>query len=230
MRPVPLLLAAGCLVAALAAPAVAQPPGPWVSPLGEPPRVVRAFQPPVVRWGAGHRGVDLAGSRYAWVRAAGGGHVSFAGSLAGRGVVVVVHGDLRTTYEPVTPAVRVGERVAAGTRIGRLMPGHDAGRREAAILHWGLLRGDTYLDPMSLIGRRPVRLLPRWRGSPPGGVATDPAAHRAPVGLAAAHRTPVGLAAAPERPGPSAGRAAAALAALAVAGAAAVLARARPAP
>ena len=34
-----------------------------------------------------------------------GGTVTFAGRLAGRGVVVVDHGGLRTTYEPVSASV-----------------------------------------------------------------------------------------------------------------------------
>ena len=29
-----------------------------------------------------------------------------------------------------------------------------------ACLHWGWLRGETYLDPLRLVGAAPVRLLP----------------------------------------------------------------------
>ncbi len=40
----------------------------------------------------------------------------------------------------------------------------------AACLHWGLIRGtgDTqeYLDPLTLVGSGPVRLLPLWRDEP----------------------------------------------------------------
>lgn len=135
---------------------------PCVSPVGEPVRVVRPFRPPAVRWGAGHRGVDLAAGVGSVVRASGAGRVSFAGRLAGRGVVVVVHGVLRTTYEPVTATVRVGDRVAAGAPIGQLDAGHDPARPGVGLLHWGLLRGRSYLDPMSLLRGRPVRLLPHW--------------------------------------------------------------------
>jgi len=222
MRPAPLLLAAGCLAAAMTAPAAADPPGAWVSPLGEPPRVVRAFRLPAERWAAGHRGVDVSGSPHTWVRAAGAGRVSIAGPLAGRGVVVVVHGALRTTYEPVTPSVRVGDRVRAGTLIGRLVPGHVAAQPAAGVLHWGLLRGDTYLDPMSLLRGRPVRLLPRWR---------DPPAAAMPAPPGAAEARTVDPAPAASRPGGS-GRsvvAAATVTALAAVGAMAAFARASPA-
>jgi murein DD-endopeptidase MepM/ murein hydrolase activator NlpD len=94
------------------------------------------------------------------VLAAGGGTVIFAGELAGRGVVSVLHADgLRTTYEPVTPQVAQGAVVRRGQVLGELQAGH-AGCPEAACLHWGLRRGDTYLDPLRLIGRWEIRLKP----------------------------------------------------------------------
>jgi murein DD-endopeptidase MepM/ murein hydrolase activator NlpD len=94
--------------------------------------------------------VDLAAVAGEPVLAAGPGVVAFAGRVAGRGVVVVRHaGGLRTTYEPVVPGVRVGERVVAGTPIGALeaVRGHCPG----PCLHWGALRGTTYLDPLGLL-------------------------------------------------------------------------------
>ncbi|MEP7055161.1 MAG: M23 family metallopeptidase [Actinomycetota bacterium] len=146
------------------------PAGTWRPPLPLPLTVVRAFDPPSVRWAAGHRGVDLAAPVEATVRAAGAGRVSYAGRLAGRGVVVVVHGTLRTTYEPVSASVHVGDQVSAGDPIASLQAGHDPARPAAGVLHWGLLRGDTYLDPMSLLtAPLPVRLLPFWdAGAAPG--------------------------------------------------------------
>jgi hypothetical protein len=96
--------------------------------------------------------------------------VVFAGLLAGRGVVVVDHGGLRTTYEPVVPVVRIGQRVAVGAPLGHLGPPGPCwanwcrGRPHLG-LHWGLLRGLVYLDPLQLLGLGPdgsvrVRLLP----------------------------------------------------------------------
>jgi murein DD-endopeptidase MepM/ murein hydrolase activator NlpD len=133
-------------------------PGPWVWPLAGQQAVGRPFSPPATAYGPGHRGADLRGVPGQSVRAAGAGRIGYAGLLAGRGVVVVVHGDLRTTYEPVTAAVRVGQPVAAGQVIGRLDAGHPG--CTPACLHWGLLRGDTYLDPVRLVRRAPSRLLP----------------------------------------------------------------------
>ncbi len=97
--------------------AVLPSPGGW--PVGNPPQVLRPFDPPAERWGRGHRGVDLAAEVGAQVLAAAAGRVSYAARLAGRGVVVVDHGAVRTTYEPVRAGVPVGTTVAAGTVIGR---------------------------------------------------------------------------------------------------------------
>lgn len=138
--------------------------GVW--PLDPRPEVVTGFAPPATSYGAGHRGVDLAGTTGQPVRAALDGEVTFAGLLAGRGVVVVSHGATRTTYEPVEPTVRVGDRVRSGEVLGRLA-WFGSHCWPAACLHWGLLRGDTYLDPLTLVGSGPVRLLPLAGATPP---------------------------------------------------------------
>lgn len=87
--------------------------------------------------------------------------VRLADRVAGRGVVVIVHpGGLRTTYLPVRASVRPGDTVVAGEAIGVVEDtvGHCAG----LCLHWGLLRGSLYLDPLLLFGYGQVRLLPIW--------------------------------------------------------------------
>ena len=139
------------------------PKGGWRAPLAAPLRVTRPFEPPPTPYAAGHRGVDLAGSRGQEVRSAGIGYVAWAGVLAGRGVVVVQHSELRTTYEPVAAVVTKGTYVQAGERIGILQRGHP-GCPVAACLHWGLLDGAEYLDPMSLLADE-VRLLPLGSGT-----------------------------------------------------------------
>lgn len=172
------------LLAVLLAPrpasaAGADPAGVW--PLVPEPAVVRGFDPPDDPWGAGHRGVDLLGRPGQPVRSALPGTVSWAGALAGRGVVVVDHGATRTTYEPVDATVALGTVVAAGDRIGRLgVAGSHCLPR--ACLHWGWIAGAaTYLDPLRLVGAGPVRLLPLWRAEPVGA----PAAARAAMPLPA---------------------------------------------
>jgi murein DD-endopeptidase MepM/ murein hydrolase activator NlpD len=132
------------------------------------PRIVRSFDPPAQPWLAGHRGVDLAAPPLSMVYAVGAGTVVYAGRLADRGVVSVAHPDgLRTTYEPVTSALHVGDVVAGGQRIGTLEAGHP-GCPAVACLHWGLRRGEQYLDPLALLGLGRVRLLPLSGGADPG--------------------------------------------------------------
>jgi murein DD-endopeptidase MepM/ murein hydrolase activator NlpD len=132
----------------------------WAWPLGGQPPVTRPFDPPPTPYAAGHRGVDLAGMAGEPVLAAGAGVVAFAGLVAGRPVVSVEHADgLRTTYEPVQPGIAAGQVVARGSPLGLLVVGH-AGCPTEACLHWGLRRGEVYLDPLSLLRPPRVRLLP----------------------------------------------------------------------
>lgn len=162
-----LLLGGGSPAAAPARPAPAARAGDgpatvdYSAPVPAPVRVVLAFRPPADRFSAGHRGVDLATHPGEAVRAAGDGVVSFAGDVAGRGVVVIAHADgISTEYEPLAPSVRAGQPVTRGQPLGTVSGTH----RDCApdrCLHWAARRGDIYLDPMSLLRPLgPVRLLP----------------------------------------------------------------------
>jgi murein DD-endopeptidase MepM/ murein hydrolase activator NlpD len=133
----------------------------WCWPLRPDPEVLRAYDPPAHPWEAGHRGVDLAAHPGQAVYAAGPGRVGYARDLAGRGVVTVIHGRSRTTYLPVRATVRPGQTVRAGARVGVVEDGlgHCG---PVTCLHWGLRQGLAYLDPLILVGRAPVRLLPWW--------------------------------------------------------------------
>jgi murein DD-endopeptidase MepM/ murein hydrolase activator NlpD len=136
-----------CLsVLVVPAPAVAAPtlPTPAGWPLRAAPVVHRGFAPPALAWASGHRGVDLVATPGEVILAAASGTVAFAGSIAGKPVVSIDHGSVRTTYE----------RVALGQVIGVLRTGgHCRG-----CLHWGLREGKSYLDPLSLFGNRGGRL------------------------------------------------------------------------
>lgn len=160
--PLPIPLAAFLMASSLMASSFAEVPeqapvGTW--PITPAPEVVRVFDPPALPYGTGHRGVDLLGTPGEPVLAALPGTVTYAGSLAGRGVVVVNHGATRTTYEPVSATVSVGVTVGAGVQIGTLqLPASHCLPR--ACLHWGWIQGEVYLDPLRLVHRAPVRLLP----------------------------------------------------------------------
>jgi murein DD-endopeptidase MepM/ murein hydrolase activator NlpD len=134
----------------------------WSTPLDGDLAITRRFDPPPNPFAAGHRGVDLRGTPLSPVLAAGDGVVVFAGMVAGRPVISIEHADgLRTTYEPVDPSIAAGQRVARGSPIGTLVRGHAGCPREAC-LHWGLRRGDTYLDPLALLRLPRIRLLPLY--------------------------------------------------------------------
>jgi murein DD-endopeptidase MepM/ murein hydrolase activator NlpD len=170
MRARVLVVLIAVLVAVVPTPATAEPVPPvatlWTAPLPGEPVVTRPFDPPPGPYAAGHRGVDLGGVPGSPVLAAGAGVVVFAGMVAGRPVVSIDHHGLRTTYEPVQPSVAAGQAVARGSPIGALLAGHGDCPFEAC-LHWGLRRGETYLDPMALLRPPEVRLLPM--GGPAGG-------------------------------------------------------------
>lgn len=136
------------------------PGGSFGWPLAGQPIVLRAFDPPPQPYGRGHRGVDLGGGVGEAVLAAGDGTVVFAGLVAGRPVVSIDHPNgLRTTYEPVPATVSAGQLVSRGEQIGVLQAGHPE-CLATACLHWGLRRGEVYLDPLRLLFPGRVRLLP----------------------------------------------------------------------
>lgn len=137
-------------------PAVVPPD--WRAPL-DPLLLRRPFDPPAADWLAGHRGIDLAGRVGDPVRAVADGTVTWAGPVAGRGVVAVRHGGLTSSYEPLAPSVHVGEQVSAGTVLGRLSGGGHC----PACLHLGARTADGYRDPWPLLQRR-IRLLPSEPG------------------------------------------------------------------
>ncbi len=168
-------------------------------PVSAPPPVLRGWEPPATPYGPGHRGIDLGASEGTVVRAAAAGRVVFAGPVGGRGVVSVElpgtgSPPLRTTYEPVVASVRKGDVVEAGQPLG-VLDGADAYHCGTPCLHWGLRRGKTYLNPLSLLppellGLGPSRLYPPTGPLPqpqaphsgPGaragtGASADPAAH-----------------------------------------------------
>ncbi|MEO6143340.1 MAG: peptidoglycan DD-metalloendopeptidase family protein [Dermatophilaceae bacterium] len=133
--------------------------GVFAWPLSPRPPVNRRFEPPASRWSSGHRGVDLLAAVGQPVLSSGDGVVAFSGVIAGRGVITVRHsGGLRTTYEPVDERLASGTLLQRSARIGIISPtpGHCEPRH---CLHWGAISGDTYRDPLSLLGfGRPILL------------------------------------------------------------------------
>lgn len=132
----------------------------WAWPLSPRPQLLRPFRPPPQRWLSGHRGVDLSAAPGAAVLSPAPGTVAFAGTVAGRGVVVIDHGEgIRSAFEPLQPLVEAGAHVERGQEIGRISGSSHCG---ADCLHWGVRAAGEYTDPLAFLGldSRPSALLP----------------------------------------------------------------------
>ncbi|MBM3661973.1 MAG: M23 family metallopeptidase [Actinobacteria bacterium] len=113
-------------------------------------QVIDPFRAPVHDYAAGNRGLEYSVRPGTAVRPIGAGVVAFAGQVAGRLVLSVVHPDgLRSSLTGLgTISVGVGRAVSAGTVVGT------TGSR----LHLGVRRNGRYIDPASLFSDpRPTR-------------------------------------------------------------------------
>jgi len=119
----------------------------YVAPVDAP--VIDHFRPPACLWCSGNRGIDYGTPAGVAVHAAAAGRVSFAGQVGGDLFVVVGHPDgLRTTYGFLGAiSVATGDAVAQGQVVGST----------AGPLHFGVRRGDIYLDPELLLAGAAVR-------------------------------------------------------------------------
>ncbi|MFE4836555.1 M23 family metallopeptidase [Arthrobacter sp. NPDC056691] len=135
-------------------------PAGWSWPLAPRPAVLRPFDPPDKPWLSGHRGVDLGSASDAGpVIAPASGTVSFVGVVVDRPVITIDHGNgLRSSFEPVRSTLKKGASVAKGAVVGTLLAGHCG---PSPCVHWGVRRGEEYLNPLSFIlDLRPSVLLP----------------------------------------------------------------------
>jgi murein DD-endopeptidase MepM/ murein hydrolase activator NlpD len=147
----------------LASPPVAPSPSRAVPALFQPPLagpIVDHFRAPLCRWCPGNRGIDYGPMPGTPVSAAAAGTVTFAGQVGGRLYVVVAHANgLRTTYADLAAvAVRPAEHVVGGQVVGT----------SSNHLHFGVRRGDVYLDPEPLLSgaRLRARLVPTDGSAP----------------------------------------------------------------
>jgi len=145
-------------VAVLVVTSVLQPsvgitaPSCWKAPVDAP--VDDPFRRPACRWCPGNRGIEYDTVQGVPVFAVATGRVTFAGSVAGTGYVVIRHADgLRATYANLAVgSLRAGDVVTRGSRVGV-----SSGR-----FHFGLRQGSRYIDPAPMIGRLvyAARLIP----------------------------------------------------------------------
>lgn len=142
-----------------------------VVPPVQPVVVETSFAPPKSRWGVGHRGVDLSAAVGQEVKAIADGVVIYAADLAGRPVISIKHGFVRSTYEPVIASVRVGHLVASGQTIGYLAAGHPSCLKSC--LHFSVKTDDGYLHPLMVLGEYRFPVLRPVHGWPNGAHNTS---------------------------------------------------------
>jgi murein DD-endopeptidase MepM/ murein hydrolase activator NlpD len=129
------------------------------------------FRPPPGPFAAGNRGIEYGTTPGEPVRAVGAGVVVFAGPVAGRLVVSVVHPDgLRSSATGLASVlVSVGLPVLRGTPIGTA----------GTTVHLGVRRDGRYIDPASL-----------WRLGPPPRPTSAVLVPEAGVGVGGGGRLP----------------------------------------
>ncbi|WP_166408896.1 murein hydrolase activator EnvC family protein [Labedella phragmitis] len=127
--------------------AVAAARADWSWPTAGRRHIVDAFDAPEHRFGAGHRGIDIAAAVGETITASANGTVIFSGPVAGRSVITVDHGGgLVSSYDPIVPNVRSGAPVSAGHVLGTLGPGHAMHCRSGCV-HLGVRFEGAYVDP-----------------------------------------------------------------------------------
>lgn len=102
--------------------------------------------------GRSHAGVDWAAPTGSPVYAARAGRVSYAGSAAGYGLLVKIDhgGGIETRYAHLSHiAVRLGQQVAAGERVGSV---GSTGESTGPHLHFELRQGGRPLNPLDHLG------------------------------------------------------------------------------
>jgi hypothetical protein len=175
------------VLVALALPAAARADATWTWPIrGEVITPYRNGEDPYA--GGQHRGIDIAGRVGDPVGAATAGAVSFAGNVGSAGLTVTVRtadGRYDTSYLHLSSiAVREGQRVAAGDRLGAV---GTTGRRSAEQphLHFGVRDAGSrhaYHDPLDFLPAPPAAQPERPRAPVPVPVPARPAPVTAPAG------------------------------------------------
>ncbi len=120
--------------------------------------VLNAFVAPQTTYSSGHRGIDISSEVEEAVVAPDSGTVTFSGSVAGRSVLVIDHGGVRSTLEPIASTLAQGDAVVRGQVVGEVES--DGFHCPTACVHLGARIGEEYVSPMLYLGVEYSILLP----------------------------------------------------------------------
>lgn len=120
--------------------------------------IIRDYAAPQTRYGAGHRGIDVATHVGERVFAPMSGQITFVGHVVDEDIVTeTVAGIWKISVESVVAKVRIGEHVRAGDVMGMTESNsHCSG------LHIGVRWHDLYVSPALLFGQIPSAILLPW--------------------------------------------------------------------
>lgn len=130
----------------------------WLWPVEGEHSIRLEYQAPITEYARGHRGVDLPVDVGQEVLAPATGIVSYAGTLAGRGVLSLRVGDYLVSFEPLNSAVAEGDVVIRGAVLGTVGTGSHCDE----CMHVGVRRNGLYLSPMKLLESLPTSKLEVW--------------------------------------------------------------------
>ena len=130
----------------------------WDWPVPEPRVVLREFVAPAHRYGAGHRGIDIATPGE--VRAPADGVVHFAGTVVDRPVLSISHvGGYLSSFEPVITQLQKGDVVRRGQVVGEVDQNSTRTHCRSPCVHFGVRLDGEYLSPLMLVGTVPRSVL-----------------------------------------------------------------------
>ena len=132
----------------------------WQWPV-HPVVIARSFEAPASAYGPGHRGIDLRAPAGSLIYAPVDARVSFAGQVAGRGVLTLVPdtpgSEWAASFDAIETHLRIGELVSAGAPVGVAVPS-----AHCSCLHLGVRWRGEYVSPLLVLGVIPRAVLLPW--------------------------------------------------------------------
>lgn len=129
----------------------------WLWPTDERRAIASPYRAPAHEYGAGHRGMDLATTPGAVIRAPADGTIAFRGTVVDRPLITIEHpGGYVSTFEPLSSELSPGDTISSGQVIGTVAAG---GHAAPGTLHLGVRMDGAYINPLLLFGAVPRAVL-----------------------------------------------------------------------